>query len=55
LAAFWAASSRLGATSVAIIDNDVSMATTIVDRSLGTFSVATGCANETTSPASPSM
>ena len=54
LAAFLAASIRLGATSVAIIDSDVSMARMTVARSRGTFSSRAGRARATTMQASPS-
>ena len=54
LAASLAASIRLGSTSVAIIDSEVSMARMTVARSRGTFSSRAGRARATTMQASPS-
>ncbi len=51
VAAFCAASNRLGDTSSAAIDSDVSMARMMVDRSEGTRTVMTGWANDATSTA----
>jgi hypothetical protein len=47
LADSFAASSRFGSMSVAIIDSDTSIATTIVARSRGTLTWSFGCANAT--------
>ena len=48
-AASSAAARRVGTTSVADIDPDVSMASRIVPRCLGTFETLTGRASPTTS------
>lgn len=51
---FFAASSRFGSTSVAIIDSETSIATTMVARSRGTLTSSLGCANATTQVAADS-
>jgi len=53
VAAFWAAANRLGATSVACMDSDTSMASMTVARFRGSFASAVGPASATASRVSP--